>query len=181
MDRMNGMKRDKSQPPLIGKRRRFLRKAFAAVLLAGLLGACIPGEAWRVQADEAGGAPASEAEIPLPEQKIGSDWKKAEGEAAGMGYTWLAMENDRLAFYVNEDGNIGVYDKAARAWYTSVPTQEARDADEVAKAVNKVNLGSDYQIVFIDQNGATAAKNTLAGAVNDGNVRLEDTGDGVKV
>ena len=45
-------------------------------------------------------------------------WKKAAGEAADRGYSWLAMENERLAFYVNEGGNIGVYDKAGRVWFT---------------------------------------------------------------
>lgn len=121
------------------------------------------------------------ASQPLPEQKIGSGWESAAGEAARMGYTYLVMQNDRLEFYVNEGGNIGVYDKASQKWYKSVPTQEERDADPIAKAVNKVNLGSDYQLIFVDQNGATSSKNTLAGAVNDGNVRLVEAEDGLKV
>lgn len=141
------------------------------------------GAVLKAGAEEAQGTDAALAseELPLPEQQIGDSWKKAAGEAADMGYTWLAMENERLAFYVNEGGNIGVYDKAGRAWFTSIPTEEQREADEIAKAINKVNLGSDYQLVFVDQNGATSVKNTLAGAVNDGNVRLADTGEGVKV
>ena len=159
-----------------------MKKLFVTGLLtAGLLFA--GGAVLRAGAEEARGtdaAPASE-ERPLPEQQIGSSWKKAAGEAADMGYTWLAMENERLAFYVNEGGNIGVYDKAGRVWFTSIPTEEEREADEIAKAINKVNLGSDYQLVFVDQNGATSVKNTLAGAVNDGNVRLVDTGEGMKV
>lgn len=147
-----------------------------SLLFAG--GAVLKAGAEEAQGTDA--VPASE-ELPLPEQQIGDSWKKAAGEAADMGYTWLAMENERLAFYVNEGGNIGVYDKAGRAWFTSIPTEEQREADEIAKAINKVNLGSDYQLVFVDQNGATSVKNTLAGAVNDGNVRLVDTGEGMKV
>lgn len=171
-------------PPHDGERRqKKYRKALAAAGLAGILALSLvlpAGGGTRVLAADPGGAPA-EGETQLPEQKIGSGWAAASGEAAGMGYTYLVMENSRLAFYTNEDGNIGIYDKVSEVWFTSVPTQEARDADEVAKAVNKVNLGSDYQLTFIDQNGATSVKNTLAGAVNDGNVRLEDTGDGLKV
>ena len=159
-----------------------MKKLFVTGLLtAGLLFA--GGAVLRAGAEEARGtdaAPASE-ERPLPEQQIGDSWKKAAGEAADRGYSWLAMENERLAFYVNEGGNIGVYDKAGRVWFTSIPTEEEREADETAKAINKVNLGSDYQLVFVDQNGAVSVKNTLAGAVNDGNVRLVDTGEGMKV
>ena len=159
-----------------------MKKLFVTGLLtAGLLFA--GGAVLRAGAEEARGtdaAPVSE-ELPLPEQQIGDSWKKAAGEAADRGYTWLAMENERLAFYVNEGGNIGVYDKAGSAWFTSIPTEEEREADETAKAINKVNLGSDYQLVFVDQNGAVSVKNTLAGAVNDGNVRLVDTGEGMKV
>lgn len=159
------------------------RKVWLAswLVVALALGLCLPGEPMAaVQAADAGGAPA-EGETQLPDARIGSGWKTAAGEAADMGYAYLAMENDRLAFYTNEDGNIGVFDKRTEKWFTSVPTQAAREADEIAQAVNKVNLGSDYQLVFIDQNGATSVKNTLAGAVNDGNVRLEDTGEGLKV
>lgn len=130
----------------------------------------------QAEGDQAEGVPA-----PLPEERIGGDWESAAGEAARMGYTYLAMKNHRLEFYVNEGGNIGVYDKAAKKWYKSVPTQEERDEDPIAKAVNKVNLGSDYQLIFVDQNGAASSKNTLAGAVNDGNVRLVDAEDGLKV
>ncbi len=119
--------------------------------------------------------------IPIPENQIGSGWKAADADAADRGYTYLAMENDRVAFYVNEDGNIGVRDKANNEWYVSVPTAEQRDADPLAKAINKMNLGSDYQIIFVDQNGATSAKNTLAGAVNKDNVRITQTQDGLKV
>lgn len=152
--------------------------------MAGILTAPFPmpgNFSMTVRAEENGEAQQEEEVVPLPEQQTGRDWKAAEAEAAELGYTWLAMENGRLAFYVNEDGNIGVYDKACAKWFTSVPTEEAREADEIAKAVNKVNLGSDYQVIFVDQNGATTVKNTLAGAVNDGNVRLVDTGDGLKV
>lgn len=144
------------------------------------------GEAGADSAEAEGGeAGADSAEpdgepVPLPEQKIGDSWKAAQGEAAELGYTYLAMENERVAFYINEDGNIGLLDKKSGKWTTSVPTKEAHEADELAKAINKVNLGSDYQVVFIDQNGATTMKNTLAGAVNNGDVRLVDTGDGVK-
>lgn len=126
-------------------------------------------------------ASGTEEEIPLPQQRIGSNWEKAAGRAAELGYTYLAMENHRAAFYINEDGNVGIQDKASGKWLTSVPTEEGREADELAKAVNKMNLGSDYQVVFVDQNGATTVKNTLAGAVNDGNVRLEAVDGGVKV
>lgn len=159
-----------------------MKKRILKYIAVGVLAAVVflsDGVLLRTGAADAGGVTAGE--IPLPEQKTGAGWKRASGEAAAKGYDWLAMENERLAFYVNESGNVGVFDKRAGGWFTSVPTQEERDADEIAKAINKVNLGSDYQIVFIDQNGATTVKNTLAGAVNDGNVRLEDTGDGVKV
>ena len=112
-----------------------MKKLFVTGLLtAGLLFA--GGAVLRAGAEEARGtdaAPASE-ERPLPEQQIGDSWKKAAGEAADRGYSWLAMENERLAFYVNEGGNIGVYDKAGRVWFTSIPTEEEREADETAKA-----------------------------------------------
>ena len=138
-------------PPHDGERRqKKYRKALAAAGLAGILALSLvlpAGGGTRVLAADPGGAPA-EGETQLPEQKIGSGWAAASGEAAGMGYTYLVMENSRLAFYTNEDGNIGIYDKVSEVWFTSVPTQEARDADEVAKAVNKVNLGSDYQLTF---------------------------------
>lgn len=159
-----------------------MKKRITNYIVAGILAAVVflsDSALLPARAADAGGVTAGE--IPLPQQKTAGSWKRASGEALAKGYTWLAMENERLAFYVNEDGNIGVFDKRAGGWFTSVPTQEQRDADEIAKAINKVNLGSDYQIVFIDQNGATSVKNTLAGAVNDGNVRLEDTGGGVKV
>lgn len=176
--------KDQKLPPCKeGRRQVRYKKALAAAGLAGVLalGSVLPGSRMaRVEAADAGGAPA-EGETQLPEQKIGGSWTAASGEAAQMGYTYLVMENGRLAFYTNEDGNVGVFDKATGKWFTSVPTEEARDADEIAKAVNKVNLGRDYQVTFIDQNGATSVKNTLAGSVNDGNVRLEDTGDGLKV
>lgn len=121
------------------------------------------------------------SEIPLPEQAVGSDWKRADGEAAKQGYIYLAMENEREAFYINEDGNFGILDKKTGKWFHSIPSEEDREADPIAKGVNKMRLGSDYQIIFIDQNGATSAKNTLTGAVNDGNVRLTATEGGVKV
>lgn len=121
------------------------------------------------------------SENPLPEQAIGNDWKKADGEAAKLGYTYLAIENEREAFYINEDGNFGILDKKTGKWFLSIPSEEDREEDPIARAVNKMRLGSDYQIVFIDQNGATSAKNTLTGAVNDGNVRLTAAEGGVKV
>ena len=156
------------------RRRRFALRVLAGALAAGIsLAGSGPAD---VRAQDA-----QTETVPLPEQQIGGAWKSASGEAAAMGYAYLVMENDRVAFYVSEGGNIGVYDKAVKVWYNSVPTQEQRDADEIAKAVNKVNLGSDYQVIFVDQNGAASAKNTLAGAVNDGNVRLVDTGKGLKV
>ena len=119
--------------------------------------------------------------IPIPENRIGSSWKTADSEAAERGFTYLAMENDRVSFYVNEDGNIGVRDKTNGEWYVSVPDAQARDADPLARAVNKMNLGSDYQVVFVDQNGGASAKNTLAGAVNKGNVRITEAAGGLKV
>lgn len=161
----------------IGNYYRFL----AGVLTAGmLLSGSGSGAVRAEEARETESAPGAE-NGPLPAQQTGRDWQAAKGEAEELGYRWLAMENDRVAFYTNENGNIGVFDKKSEKWFTSVPPEEAREADEIAKAVNKVNLGSDYQIVFIDQNGAASVKNTLAGAVNDGNVRLVDTGDGLKV
>lgn len=120
-------------------------------------------------------------ENPLPEQVIGGEWKKADGEAAKRGYTYLAMENEREAFYINEDGNFGILDKRTGKWFQSIPSEEDREADPIAKAVSKMRLGSDYQIIFIDQKGATSAKNTLAAAVNDGNVSLTATEEGLKV
>lgn len=159
-----------------------MKKLFIiGILAAGLL--WTGQAALKAEAEEAPGAEGVSVseEIPLPEQQIGSDWERTSGEAARRGYDWLVMENGRLAFYVNEGGNIGIQDKSSGAWFTSVPSEEAREADETAKAINKVNLGSDYQLVFVDQNGATTVKNTLAGAVNDGNVRLTDTGEGLKV
>ncbi len=128
--------------------------------------------------EDAGGA---ETVPPLPAQAIGDDWQAARGEAASRGFTYLAMENGRVAFYVNEAGNVGVYDKEARVWYTSIPSEADREADPVAKAINKVNLGSDYWVTFVDQNGGASVKNTLNGAVKDGNVRLTACEDGLKV
>ena len=159
-----------------------MKKRITKYIVAGVLAVVVflsDSALLQTWAADAGGVTGEE--IPLPQQKTGDNWKRASGEASAKGYTWLTMENERLAFYVNENGNIGVFDKRTKEWFTSVPTEEERDADEIAKAINKVNLGSDYQIVFIDQNGATSVKNTLAGAVNDGNVRLEDTGTGVTV
>ncbi len=115
--------------------------------------------------------------IGFPEQVIGPDWQTAQGDAAQRGFTYLAMENARVAFYVNEAGNIGVYDKTADAWYTSIPSGE----DPIAKAVNKMNLGSDFQVLFVDQNGSTSIKNSLTGAVKDGNVSLTACEEGMKV
>lgn len=171
-------------PPFMGMKHYGgrLKRAVAAAILAGILAAGIYRggmDAYRVNAEEE--TAATERNVPLPEQKIGEDWAKASGEALEMGYSYRAMENARLAFYINEDGNIGVFDKVSREWYTSVPTEEAREADEIAKAINKMNLGSDYQMVFVDQNGTTTTKNTLTGAVKDENVRLEGTDQGCKV
>lgn len=176
-----GIYRKLSEKKGKGRRRAVWIKALAGMLAAGMLfsgSKTLPLRAEEARETEGGTQPET---VPLPEQQPGSGWQAAGGEAAELGYTWLAMENDRVAFYVNENGNIGVFDRKTKEWFTSVPTEAQRDADQIAKAVNKVNLGSDYQIVFIDQNGATTVKNTLAGAVNDGNVRLTDTGDGLKV
>ncbi len=157
--------------------------AFAGILFAGALtAAAFLGNGYgymTATADE----PVTEGEekLPIPENHIGASWKAADQEAAGLGYTYLALENNRVAFYVNESGNIGVKDKANGEWYLSVPTEEARDADPLAKAINKMNLGSDYQVVFVDQNGAGSAKNTLAGVVNKENVRITEEGEGLKV
>ncbi len=160
--------------------RKKILAAFAGVLFAGALtAAAFLGKYVTATADE----PMTEGEekLPIPENHIGASWKEADREAAELGYTYLALENNRVAFYVNESGNIGVKDKANGEWYLSIPTEEARDADPIAKAVNKMNLGSDYQVVFVDQNGAGSAKNTLAGVVNKGNVRITDAEDSLKV
>ncbi|MDE7328117.1 MAG: hypothetical protein K2N63_17860 [Lachnospiraceae bacterium] len=156
--------------------------AFAGIMFAGALTAAAFLGNGRVTAvaDEPA-ADSTQEKIPIPDNHIGSSWKAADSEAAGLGYTYLAMENNRVAFYVNESGNIGVKDKANGEWYLSVPTEEARDADPLAKAVNKMNLGSDYQVVFVDQNGATSAKNTLAGVVNKENVRITESEGSLKV
>lgn len=155
--------------------------AFACVAFAGALTAAafLGNGRIRVTADEP--VAQEEEKIPLPDNRIGASWKKAEGEAAALGYTYLAMENGRVAFYINEDGNVGVKDQENGYWYLSIPTGEARDADPLAKAINKMNLGSDFQVIFVDQNGGTSAKNTLTGVVNKGNVRVTQEGDGVKV
>ena len=174
---------NQGMPPSIGMKHsgRKLKRAVAAVIMAGVLTAGIYGSGMGVYKVSAEEESVAEGNVPLPEQKIGENWEKVSGEALEMGYSYRAMENARLAFYINEDGNIGVFDKASREWYTSVPTEEAREADEIAKAINKMNLGSDYQMVFVDQNGTTTTKNTLTGAVKDENVRLEGTDRGCKV
>ena len=172
-------------PLQTGKVRRMGKRksSLAGMAIMGLLIGILAGESVfsQVGAGRTLAAEAGQEEAPLPAQKTGDGWQAAKGDAAALGYTWLAMENDRVAFYINENGNIGVFDKGTKAWFTSVPTEEAREADEIAKAVNKMNLGSDFQIIFVDQNGATSVKNTLAGAVNDANVRLVAMEDGLKV
>lgn len=154
--------------------------AFFCILFAGAFAAAFLGKGFAAAADEET-TQEEEEKIPLPDNRIGSLWKAADQEAAGLGFTYLVMENSRVAFYANENGNVGVKDQANGQWYLSVPTEEARDADPLAKAVNKMNLGSDYQVVFVDQNGATSAKNTLAGVVNKGNVRITESEGGFKV
>lgn len=158
--------------------------AITGIVLAGSLAATaflIRERGIIATADEPAINESDESSIPIPDNKIGSSWKAADNEAAALGYTYLALENNRIALYVNESGNIGVMDKANKEWYLSVPSEEARENDTLAKAINKMNLGSDYQIVFVDQNGATSVKNTLTGAVNKGNVRITETGDSLKV
>lgn len=154
--------------------------AFFCILFAGAFAAAFLGKGFAAAADSETTQEEGE-KIPIPDNRIGSSWKTADPEAAGLGFTYLVMENSRVAFYANEDGNVGVKDQANGQWYSSVPTNEARDADPLAKAVNKMNLGSDYQVVFVDQNGATSAKNTLAGVVNKGNVRITESEGGLKV
>lgn len=157
--------------------------AITGIVLAGSLAATafLIRERGVIATAEPAANESDEPSIPIPDNKIGSSWKAADNEAAALGYTYLALENNRIALYVNESGNIGVMDKTNKEWYLSVPTEEERNADTLAKAVNKMNLGSDYQVVFVDQNGATSAKNTLAGVVNKGNVRIEQAGEDLKV
>lgn len=117
-------------------------------------------------------------DIKLPESKTGSSWKSVGDTEELAAYAYGTAENERFLLCMKENGEIAVWDKEEKHLYASNPVDQ--DQDSVAKAINKVNLGSQAYVEFVDQNGATAAANTLGGAVGKGNVSYEPIEGGVK-
>ena len=122
--------------------------------------------------------PGTEDTVPLAENKAGSNWKTLNDAEELSAYMYSVAENRRFILCMKEDGEVAVWDRRAGHLYATNPLD--KEEDTIAKAINKVNLGSQAYVEFVDQNGLTAAANTLGAAVNKGNVRYEPIERGVK-
>lgn len=91
-----------------------------------------------------------------------------------------AAENDSLMLHVDAaSGELAVTDKASGAVWSSNPP--ARESDELAKGVKKMDLGSQLLIDYIDDLGKPFQANSLTGSVNEVAPEVRAIEDGVEI
>ncbi|HWT75937.1 MAG TPA: DUF5696 domain-containing protein [Mobilitalea sp.] len=120
----------------------------------------------------------AEEKITLPASKVGDNWRSIGKTDKLSYYNYIIAENDHFILCMKDNGEIGVWDKTANYLYASNPID--KEEDQLAKAMNKMALGSQAVVEFIDQGGGTSFANTLGGAVNSGNISYEPTENGIK-
>lgn len=118
------------------------------------------------QLEELAGSANKNVDAPLPQPDI-SSWTKA-------------AESNSLMLHVDAaSGELAVTDKASGAVWSSNPP--ARESDELAKGVKKMDLGSQLLIDYIDDLGKPFQANSLTGSVNEVAPEVRAIEDGVEI
>ncbi|MFC6331236.1 DUF5696 domain-containing protein [Paenibacillus septentrionalis] len=118
------------------------------------------------QLEELAGSANKNVDAPLPQPDI-SGWTKA-------------AESNSLMLHVDAaSGELAVTDKASGAVWSSNPP--ARESDELAKGVKKMDLGSQLLIDYIDDLGKPFQANSLTGSVNEVAPEVRAIKDGVEI